>query len=112
MRGFAACCAAVTLTALLGWTKSGPQSQGAKLQAQFPGACLKWIYKAEPEFERRHLDLEHYTVSVLEQNDSVIVNLSSLDGHENGRGSTGSLPGYEVEISRKDSSVVRSNYVR
>src|SRR5436190_23158658 len=50
------------------WTTPGPQSQGAKLQAQFPGACLKWIYKAEPEFERRHLVLEHYTVSVLEQN--------------------------------------------
>jgi hypothetical protein len=112
MRRLTIFCAVLTLIALLGWTSTGSQSQRAKLKAQFPGACLKWIGKAEPEFERKHLDLDHYTVSVDEQNDSVIVSLTSLDSRENARGSAGSFPGFEVEISKRDSSVVRSSYVR
>lgn len=112
MRRFVALCVTVTLTALLGWAESGPQPQGPKLQAKFPGACLKWIHRAEAEFERRHLDVEHYTIVVVERNDSVTVILRSLDDRENARGSTGSFPGYEVEISKKDSGIVRSNYVR
>ncbi len=100
------------LMAILGWTESAPRAQSGKLHAQFPGACLKWIHAAEADFESKHLDLDHYTVSVLEQNDSVIVSLSSSDAVENARGSTGSFPGYMVEISKKDSRIVRSNYIR
>ena len=67
---------------------------------------------AEPEFQRRKLDLNKYTVSVIEERDSVAVVLKSLDAIEGVRGSSGSYPGYEVEISKKDLKVVRSNYVR
>jgi hypothetical protein len=103
---------AVVMMAILGWSESASRSQSGKLQAQFPGACLKWVHAAESDFESKHLDLNHYTISILEQKDSVIVSLSSSDAVENARGSTGSFPGYMVEISKKDSRIIRSNYIR
>lgn len=62
--------------------------------------------------QRRKLDLDNYTVSVIEEDDSVAVSLTSPDAAKGARGSTGSYPGYEVEISKKDMTVVRSNYIR
>jgi hypothetical protein len=58
------------------------------------------------------LDLDKYIVSVVEQDDSVMVGLRSPDSVPGARGSTGRYPGYEVEINEKDLKVVRSNYVR
>jgi hypothetical protein len=97
---------------VLGWSASMAQSNPPKVIAEFTGASLKWIHTAEPEFERKKLDLDKYIVSVVEQNDSVTVILRSSDVVEGARGSTGKYPGYEVEISKKDLKVVRSNYIR
>lgn len=88
------------------------QSNPPKLIAEFSGASLKWIHAAEPEFQRRSLDLDKYIVSVAERDDSVLVTLSAPDIVEGTRGSSGSYPSFVVEISKKDLKVVRSNYVR
>ncbi len=95
-----------------GWSALMAQSNPPKVMAEFTGASLKWIHAAEPEFQRRKFDLDKYTVSVVEQDDSVTVGLRSYDVVKGAMGSTGSYPGYEVEISKKDLKVVRSNYIR
>ena len=95
-----------------GWYTSMAQSSPEKVIAQFPGSTLKWIEAAEPEFRRRNLDVSIYIVAVVDHPDSVIVALSSPDRREGARGSVGKYPGYEVEISKKDMKVPRSNYVR
>jgi hypothetical protein len=97
---------------ILGLSALMAQSNPPKVMAEFTGASLKWIHAAKPEFQRKKLDLDKYTVSVVDQNDSVTVSLRSSDAVEGARGSTGSYPGYEVEISKKDLKVVRSNYIR
>lgn len=97
---------------VLGWSSPTAQSNPPKVKAEFPGASLKWVHAAEPEVQRRKLDLDNYTVSVIEEDDSVAVSLTSPDAAKGARGSTGSYPGYEVEISKKDMTVVRSNYIR
>lgn len=90
---------------------AGSQTQP---RAKFSGTCLKWLYAAEPVFQREKLDLDKYTVSVTEEDGSVTVGLTSADCLEgwNGRGSCGSSPGFVVVISKEDMHVIRSNYVR
>ena len=95
-----------------GWGVVMAQSNPPKVVAEFPGACLKWVRAAEPEFQRKNLDLANYTISVVEQGEFITVMLSSPDAPEGARGSVGKHPGYEVEISKKDLTIVRSNYVR
>ncbi len=104
--------AMIVLVSILGWRTLMAQSNPPKVIAEFTGASLKWIHAAEPEFQQRKLDLDKYTVIVVEQNDSVTVGLRSSDAAEGARGSTGRYTGYEVEISKKDLKVVRSNYIR
>ena len=88
------------------------QSNPPKVLAEFPGTALKWIHAAEPVLQEKKLDLDKYTISLLEQGDSVTVILKSGDSVQGARGSTGKYPGFEVEISKKDLKVLRSNYVR
>jgi len=104
--------AIMVVTPILGWRALVAQSHPPHVMAEFPGASLKWIHAAEPEFQREKLDLDKYTVSVVEENNSVTVGLSSLDSVPGARGSSGTYPGYVVEISKKDLKVLRSNYVR
>jgi len=82
--------------------------------SQFPGTSLKWVHAAEPEFQKRGLNLDHYTVSVLEHKDTVEVSLRSLDASTSPevRGSSGTYPAFAVEISRVDDKVIRAYYVR
>jgi len=102
----------IVVVSSLGWIALVAQSKPPKVIAEFSGSSLKWIHAAEPEFQRKNLDLDKYTVSVVEQNDSVTVALTSPDSVKGARGSTGSYPGFEVEISKKDLKILRSNYVR
>jgi hypothetical protein len=88
------------------------QTDSAKVKVEFPGACLKWIHAAEPEFQRRHLDENNYIIYVHEKDDSVVITLGSPDEPKGVRGSVGTYPGYEVEISKKDLKILRSNYIR
>ncbi|MGA2435248.1 MAG: hypothetical protein ABSG25_08180 [Bryobacteraceae bacterium] len=100
------------LVSILVWSALMAQSNPPIVVAEFMGASLKWIHAAEPEFQRKKLDLDKYTISVVEQSDSVTVTLISSDAAKGARGSTGKYPGYEVVISKKDLKVVRSNYIR
>ena len=53
-----------------------------------------------------------YVVSIVEHSDSVVVGLRSFDSVRGAGGSTGTYPGYEVAIRKRDLKVVRSNYIR
>jgi hypothetical protein len=104
--------AILVATSILGWSALLAQSVPPKVVAELPGGSLKWIHIAEAEFQRKDLDVDKYTVSVVEENNSVTVTLRSLDSVPGARGSSGTYPGYVVEISKKDLKVLRSNYVR
>jgi hypothetical protein len=88
------------------------QSNPPRVIAEFAGAPIKWIHVAEPELRRRHLNLDHYMVSVIEEGDSVTVSLQATDAVEGTRGSSGSYPAFAVEISKTGLKVVRSYYQR
>lgn len=105
--------AMIAVAAFLVWSRTA-QTNPPKVIAEFPGVSLKWVRIAEPEFERRNLDLDNYIITFLEEGDSIVVLLRSPEtvGVPGLRGSTGRFPGHEVEISKKDRKVVRSNYVR
>ncbi len=62
--------AIVVVTSILGWRALMAQSVPPKVTAEFPGASLKWINIAEAEFQRKKLDVDKYTVSVVEENNS------------------------------------------
>jgi hypothetical protein len=86
------------------------QRNGPKRIAQFPGASLKRVPVAKPEFERRKLDVDKYIVVVYDLPDSVYVILKSPDEKESGFGSRGKYPDYPIEIRKKDSNIVSSAY--
>jgi hypothetical protein len=94
------------------WSANTLQADPPDVTAKFPGAALKWIHIAEPEFERKKLDLSKYTVFVVDQDDSVVVILRALGLSENVTGSMGKYPGYSVEISKKDLKIIQENYAR
>jgi hypothetical protein len=104
--------ATALVISIFGWREPLAQSNPPRVIAEFTGASLKWIHVAEAEFQRRMLNLDNYTVRVVERDDSVVVSLSALDAVKGTRGSSGSYPAFEVEIDKKDLKVVRSNYVR
>jgi len=102
----------IAASLFLGWGITMAQSNPQRKTAEFPGACLKWVHIAEPEFQRKNLDLDVYTISVVEREDSVTIVLRSSEAPEGARGSMGKHPGYEIEISKTDFKITRSNYVR
>ena len=61
----------------LGWSVTMAQSNPPKVLAEFPGTSLKWIHAAEPILQERKLDLDKYTISLLEETNSVTVILKS-----------------------------------
>ena len=96
-----------------GWYTSMAQSTPENAVKELPGTAIKWIEIAMPEFRRRNLDLNNYTVSIFDDGDFVFVVLTSLDQPKGGaKGSAGTYPGYEVEISKKDMTVLRSYYAK
>lgn len=104
--------ATMAVISILGWRGLMAQPDPPKVIAEFSGASLKWIYAAKPEFQRRKLALDKYTVSVIEHNDSVTVSLASSDSVPGAMGSSGSYPGFAVEINKKDVKVLRAYYIR
>ena len=107
-------CAVAVIVAIISGGARGTMDQpnSQKLIAQFPGASLKWIHAAEPEFERRKLDLDKYIVSVTDMEDSVMVSLTPPDSRPGWRGSSGSLTGFSVTINKVDLKIIRSNFIR
>jgi len=104
--------AAILVASTLTWSGTMTKTSRLGVAAELPGSSLKWIHIAEGEFERKRLDLDKYRVSVVEEKDSVVVILTGLNVPKGVRGSIGPYPGYEVEISKKDMKVLRSNYTR
>ena len=88
------------------------QNSATPTDIQFPGTCLKWLHAAEPEILKKHLKLENYMISVIEEEDHVTVALKSLDAPPGSKGSGGTHPGFAVEISKADSHVLKSYFLR
>jgi hypothetical protein len=82
------------------------------VMAELPGKSLKWIRIAQPEFERESLEVDKYFLTVVEEDDSVSVILTGSRISKEVRGDPGPIPGYEVEISKKDQKVIRANYIK
>ena len=104
--------ATLLLLSTLGTRGLSDQSTPPTVIAEFAGASLKWIHVAEPEFQRRSLNLDKYIISVAERNDSIMVTLSAPDAVDGGRGSSGSYPAFFVEISKKEMKVVHAYYIK
>jgi hypothetical protein len=100
-----------TLASFCGGT-TPRQPAPLKVLAEFPGRALKWINAAQPEFEREKLDVSKYFVTVIEEDDSVSVIITGSRISKEVRGDPGPIPGYEVEISKKEMKVIRANYIR
>jgi hypothetical protein len=64
------------------------------------------------EIEGKQLDRDKYTVSVFEEQDTVVVVLKVPDQPKGQRGHAGAIPGFEVEVRKSDGKVLRSNYLR
>lgn len=94
------------------WSASMAQSSAPRTVAKFSGAYVKWIHVAETEIHRKHLSLDNYTVSVIDEDEYVTVSVKSSDAPEGSKGSGGSHIGYEVVIRKRDSKITRSNYLR
>ena len=87
--------------------QQGPGNELARL----PGKALRWIHKAEPVFAEKNLNVENYTVLVIEEGNTVIVILTS-NPTPSGRGSTGNFPGYEVTFSKKTGKMLSVHRTR
>ncbi len=104
--------AVILATMLFGPIMCNAQSGQSKTLARFPGTALKWIQIAQPEFERKNLDVTRYNIVVDESADSVYVSLISPDSNPSGRGSTGTYPNFEVTINKKNGKVVSASFAR
>ena len=94
------------------WSAAISQSSGPKTVAELPGTSLKWTKAAEVEIHQKKLDLDNSILSVVDQDDLVTVILKSADAPEGSKGSGGSHVGYEIEIRKRDSKIMRSSYLR
>jgi hypothetical protein len=105
----AAAISALALNANVTHSEPGP----LVVLAEFPGSSLKWVHIAEPVFQQKKLEIDKYTVTVVDEGgDSVTVILTELGLPDTVRGSGKKYPGYEVEISKKDGKVLDSYYSR
>jgi hypothetical protein len=99
------------LSFLFGGNLAMSQSNGPTT-VTFPGVYLKWLRIAEAEIQRKKLNADNYIISIVERDETVTVVFKAVDAAEGAKGSSGSHVGYEVEIEKKGSKIVRSNYVR
>jgi hypothetical protein len=95
-----------------GSTLSMAQQSTPVTIVQFPGTCLKWLGAAEHEIHRKHLSLENYMISIIEEKDHMTVVLKSLDAPSGSKGSGGTHPGFAVEIAKADAHVLKSYFLR
>ena len=88
------------------------QSGPLEVLAEFPGSSLKWVCIVEPILEQKKLDINNYTVTVVDEGDTVTVIVNSPGLSKNVRGSRGKYSAFEVEINKKDQKVVDSHFDR
>ncbi len=81
-----------------------------------PGSGLRWLYAAEGEIKSRitdrNFDLNKCKVSIIEEEVSVVVLLTTPGLPKTLRGHAGDCAGLEIEIRKADAKVVRSNYIK
>ena len=80
------------------------------------GWSFRVIQAAIPEFARNSLDVSRYRITVTETNSSFFVTFINVDVpsdlQRQFRGSPGKISAFEVELSRDDLRIIRSNFVR
>jgi hypothetical protein len=104
--------AAILVASTLTWGATMTKTRKLGVAAELPGSSLKWIHVAEPEFARERLNLDKYRVSVVEEDNSVVVILTGLKQPKGVMGSAGPDPGYWVVISKKGMKVLGAYYTR
>jgi hypothetical protein len=96
----------------LGTTAPGPDRCSEIDKTRIPGTYLKWIEVAEPVFQQKRLNLDRYNIVIYDKSETVVVSLRATDATCEGKGSTGSIPDFEVEIRKSDRKIVHSNFVK
>jgi hypothetical protein len=104
----------LTIAAILSVLALRPSSvqSGSLVLAEFPASSLKWVHIAEPIFQQRKLELDKYTITVIDEGDTITVIANEAGLSDKVRGSGGKYPAYEVQISKKDEKVVDAHYDR
>ncbi len=82
------------------------------VQDSIQGSSFPAIRKGAEVFGQRVTDLSPYRIALMSEGGSLVVAFTDKDGAPGGRGSPGSRPGFEVEMSARDLTVKRSNFIR
>ena len=90
----------------------GSGERAIKITATFSGVVLKCLFSAEKDLKLKRIDSDQYEITVLESPDSVTLILKEPGLPKDEKGNSGKIPGYEVEVGKKDHQVIRSNYIR
>ena len=70
------------------------------------------IEKAKEVFAEHNPDLTQYKISVVENENSLVVIFLDKNNKINTIGNPGILPGFEVELNIKDLQVIKSHFIR
>jgi hypothetical protein len=102
---------ALVLIFTLASDRTAGQTGPVKTLAEFQGVALQWVNIAAPKFLERNLNPDKYLVTDLDLGDRVVVTLT--DGKLGSvMGSPGNLPGYEVDIKKKDRSIISAHFMK
>lgn len=81
--------------------------------ANVDGEHVRIIQATASEFSKHQLDLKRYQVIVIDSGESWVVLYQAKGTLPEHRGSpVKGVPGFTVELKKKDLSVIRSNFVR
>jgi hypothetical protein len=81
-----------------------------RVAVELSGIQLKWLYAAEPEVAKRHMDLANYSVKVVESAENVTVLLIANEPSPGEAGSPAEDLSLEVTIRKKDLKVLSAGY--
>ena len=84
----------------------------APVQDSIQGSSFPAIRRGAEVFGQRVADLSPYRIALMNEGDSLVVVFTDKDAAPGGRGSSGTRPGFEVEMSARDLTVRRSNFIR
>lgn len=84
----------------------------APVRDSIQGSSLPAIRKGAGVLAQRVPDLSPYRIALMSEGDSLVVVFTDKDAAPGGRGSSGTRPGFEVEMSARDLTVRRSNFIR
>ncbi len=83
-----------------------------QVQDSIQGSSFPAIRTGAEVFQQRVPDLSPYRIALMREGDGLIVVFTDKNAPPGGRGSQGARPGFEVEMSARDLTVRRSNFVR